>query len=334
MDRASSVLESLSAPSPQLPVGYQRLSATADHPPPDKDTNSHSSLVQTPLPEPGYTQPVPDQPLVGKGVDSSSPPLDHSISEKQTSHVLLVSSESPELERDFAIPTAPETSHLIPSEQGGNHTIPPPSSSVVSFDWSRLTTPRLPSHVPFWVMVHAYNKAIPGTVLDEGASVSLMPSTTWQALGSPQLMPVAPNLTAFDGGTSQPLGILPKFPITLGGKTVYIDVSVTQGALDFNLLLGRDYVYAMGAIVSSLFCVVCFPHDGRIVTIDQLSFVHPRVPPAQSLSPPGFRPPVASVPPQINYVATYPVPVSGDATVVHSVLGALGPDFRDVVLPT
>ena len=117
-------------------------------------------------------------------------------------------------------------------------------------------------------MVHAYNREIPGTILDEGASVSLMPATTWQALGSPQLVPVAPNLTAFDGGTSQPLGILPKFPITLGDKTVYIDVSVTQGALDFNLLLGRDYVYAMGALVSSLFRVVCFPHNGRIVTID------------------------------------------------------------------
>jgi len=297
MDKASSVLESLTAPSPQLPAGYQRLSTTADHPPPDKETDSHSSLVQALLPEPSYTQPVPDQPLVGKGVDSSLPPLDHSVLEKKISHVLLVSSESPELDRDFAIPTAPETSVSVTSEQGGNHTIPPPGSSVVSFDWSHLTPPRLPSHVPFWVTVHAYNKAIPGTVLDEGASVSLIPATTWQALGSPQLMPVAPNLTAFDGGTSQPLGILPKFPITLGGKIVYIDVLVTQGDLDFNLLLGRDYVYAMGALVSSLFRVVCFPHDGRIVTIDQLSFVRPRVPPAQSSSPPGFHPSVASAPP-------------------------------------
>jgi len=188
--------------------------------------------------------------------------------------------------------------------------------------------------MPFWVTVHAYHKAIPSTVLDEGASISLMPTTTWQALGSPQLVPVAPNLTAFDGGTSQPLGILPQFPITLGGKTVYIDISVTQGALDFSLLLGHDYVYAMGALVSSLFCVVCFPHDGRIVTIDQLSFVHPRVPPAQLLSPPGFHPPVASAPPQINYVATYPVPGSSDAAIMHSVLGALDPDFQDVGLPS
>jgi len=334
MDKASSVLESLIAPSPPLPIGYQRLSAAADRLLTDKEIDSHSSLVQAPLPGPGCTQPVLDQPLVGKSVNSSSPPVDHSVSEEHNSHVLLVSSDSPELENGSPIPAAPENPPSVPFEHGGNHMIPPPSSSVISFDWSRLTTSPLPSHVPFWVTAHACNKALPDTMLDEGASVSLMPATTWQALGSPSLVPVALNLTAFDGGTSQPLGILPKFPITLGGKTVYIDVSVTQGSLDFSILLGRDYVYAMGALVSSLFRVVCFPHDGRIVTIDQLSFVRPQALPAQLSFPPGFPLPVASIPPQINYVATYPMSGSSDATVMHSVLGALGPDFQDVGLPS
>ena len=66
-------------------------------------------------------------------------------------------------------------------------------------------------------------------------------------------------------------------PITLGGKTVCIDVMVVQGPLDFNLLLGHDYVYAMKAVVlvSTLFRVMHFSHDGNIVTIDQLSFVTP-----------------------------------------------------------
>ncbi|MCY6525164.1 hypothetical protein, partial [Actinobacillus pleuropneumoniae] len=90
------------------------------------------------------------------------------------------------------------------------------------------------------------------------------------ALGSPQLVPVTQNLLDFNGGTIQPLGILSHFPVTLGGKTVYIDMMVVQGPLDFNLLLGREYVYVMGALVSFLFRVVCFLHEGRIVTIDQL----------------------------------------------------------------
>jgi hypothetical protein len=44
-----------------------------------------------------------------------------------------------------------------------------------------------------------------------------------------------------------------------------------QDPLDFSLLLGRYYVYAMKAIVSTLFRVISFPHDGRVVTVDQLS---------------------------------------------------------------
>ena len=50
---------------------------------------------------------------------------------------------------------------------------------------------------------------------------------------------------------------------------------VVQGPLDFNLLLGHDYVYAMKDVVSTLFRVMYFPHDGKIVTIDQLSFIKP-----------------------------------------------------------
>ena len=141
--------------------------------------------------------------------------------------------------------------------------------------------------MPFQIIVQSYNMVVLGTILDEGASISIMSSTTWKALGSPQLVPITQNLLAFNGRTSQPLGILLKFPITLGGNTIYIDVMVVQVPLYFNFLLGRDYVYVMGALVSSLFHVVLFPHEGRIVTIDQLSFIGHQVPPMQPSSPIG-----------------------------------------------
>ena len=60
------------------------------------------------------------------------------------------------------------------------------------------------------------------------------------------------------------LGILPRFPITLGGKIICIDVMVVQGPLDFNLLLGRDYFYTMKVVVSTLFRVMDFPMMGRL----------------------------------------------------------------------
>jgi hypothetical protein len=100
-------------------------------------------------------------------------------------------------------------------------------------------------------------------------------SIAWQALGYPPLAPFTQNLLAFNRRSSQPLGTLPQFPVTLGGKTIFIDVMVVQEPLYFSLLLGQDYVYAMKSIVSTLFCVIYFPHDGRVVTVDQLSFIDP-----------------------------------------------------------
>jgi hypothetical protein len=73
--------------------------------------------------------------------------------------------------------------------------------------------------------------------------------------------------------------------------------------LDFSLLLGRDYVYAMKYIVSTLFRVIYFPHDGRIVTVDQLSFIDPDW--ITSLN--GSYMQTVSPPPQVNYVASSPM---------------------------
>ena len=70
------------------------------------------------------------------------------------------------------------------------------------------------------------------------------------------------------------LGVLTQTPVTLGGKTVLVDIMVIEDPLDFNMLLGRDYVYSMQAVVSTFFRVMYFNH-GEIVTIDQLGFLDP-----------------------------------------------------------
>jgi hypothetical protein len=116
------------------------------------------------------------------------------------------------------------------------------------------------------------------------------------------------ELLDFDRRPSECLGILPQFPIMLGGKTILVDMLVVSGPLDFNMLLGCDYVYAMNVVVSMLFRVMHFPHNGSIVTIDQLSSDnhHPSLTLAQ-VSPlyvPSVR--VDSSPPWVNYVASYP----------------------------
>ena len=79
-------------------------------------------------------------------------------------------------------------------------------------------------------------------------------------------------LTAFDGRSFQLHIILPSLKVHLGGKTVAIEVKVVDVPLNYNVLLGRNWMYSMQAIPSSLFRVVCFPFNGKIVMIDQTSF--------------------------------------------------------------
>jgi hypothetical protein len=54
-----------------------------------------------------------------------------------------------------------------------------------------------------------------------------------------------------------------------------VEVEVVNSPLDYNLLLGHSSTYAMQAVVATVFSVLLFPHEGWIVTIDQLSFSRP-----------------------------------------------------------
>ena len=56
-----------------------------------------------------------------------------------------------------------------------------------------------------------------------------------------------------------------------------IQVEVVDAPLDYNLLLGRNWFYAMTVVASIVFRTVQFLHRGRIVTIDQLDFCTPDV---------------------------------------------------------
>ena len=84
-------------------------------------------------------------------------------------------------------------------------------------------------------------------------------------------------LKAFDGHLFTPHGILAAFLIELGGKILTVEVEVVNAPLDYNLLLGRSWFYPMRAVASTVYRLVRFPHQGKIVTIDQLDYCTPNV---------------------------------------------------------
>ena len=124
----------------------------------------------------------------------------------------------------------------------------------------------------FQIITKVVAKKVFQTVLDEGASTSVLSLTCCKALGSLKLITSPMTLKAFDGWGFQPHGLISALMVELGGKTVSIQVEVVDAPLDYNLLLGRNWFYAMTVVASTVFQTIQFPHLGRIVTIDQLDF--------------------------------------------------------------
>jgi hypothetical protein len=88
--------------------------------------------------------------------------------------------------------------------------------------------PRLPYHITFHIVVaypmKKFTRNIFRMVVDEGASTCVMSLACWKAIGQPVLSPSPSILTTFNGHSFRPHGIIPSFPIQLGGKIVCVKV--------------------------------------------------------------------------------------------------------------
>ena len=106
-------------------------------------------------------------------------------------------------------------------------------------------------------------------MLDEDASTSFISLSCWRDIGSLKINRSPTTLKAFNGHDFQPHGLLPSLLVDLGGKSISIKLEFVY-ALDYNLLLCRNWFCTMQAVSSSVFQLVQFPFQGNIVTIHQL----------------------------------------------------------------
>jgi len=60
--------------------------------------------------------------------------------------------------------------------------------------------------------------------------------------------------------------------IKLEKYTIELEVEVVDVNLNYNHLLGWSWTHATFCVVSSLFRVLHFPLEGKIITVDQISF--------------------------------------------------------------
>ena len=82
------------------------------------------------------------------------------------------------------------------------------SPSMIKFETHGIH-PRLPYYVSLLIHVKCLNNTIMHTMIDEGATTSMMYLACWKGLGSPTLLKSVNMLTNFDGISFQPHSILP-----------------------------------------------------------------------------------------------------------------------------
>jgi hypothetical protein len=152
--------------------------------------------------------------------------------------------------------------------------VDPADTQLITFDLD-CGEPCLPTLIAFQIQVKIRNIIVHWCIIDEGASTCIISKYIWQKLGSPELIPSAITLRAYDRQPSSPEGIFQNVPIEIGGKTILIDIEVIDAKLDYNILFGHSYMYAMKAVASSVFQTMMFPHNGKIITIDQVSHYEP-----------------------------------------------------------
>jgi hypothetical protein len=158
--------------SPTLPLKSAKVvdpvSPLVDPIPPLRNvkvTDAIPSSVSPTLPLKIAKVVYPSSPLVDP-IQSSVDPTLILESKPDTAHVFLINTDS----------TMPGGIPPSPVE-------PLPSNEAILFDWGVLTRPRLPSHIPFQITVQVRGRDVPQTLIDEGASVSILSYVAWYALG-------------------------------------------------------------------------------------------------------------------------------------------------------
>ena len=90
-------------------------------------------------------------------------------------------------------------------------------------------------------------------LVDGGASVNLMPYTTFRKLGKGpgDLMETDMMLKDFGGNASKTRGAI-NVKLTIGSKTLLTTFFVIDGKGSYSLLLGRDWIHANYSVPSTM----------------------------------------------------------------------------------
>lgn len=103
-----------------------------------------------------------------------------------------------------------------------------------------------------------------------------MATSVWKQLGSPNLSPSTITLHGWDGHLSQPIVLFHNYLVMIADKALSIDHEIIDAPLDYNIILGCSYTYFMLIVAFLVHHNMFFPHNGKIITINQFMYLTPK----------------------------------------------------------
>ena len=142
------------------------------------------------------------------------------------------------------------------------------ASNQISFSYEELGEDGIQHNKALFIVVKSSNKIISRVLVDNGSSLNVCPLATLNLL---EVEPSSIKLNstvvrAFDGSKREIVGEV-ELEVTIGPQTFSIPFQVLDIPRTFNLLLGRPWIHAAGAIPSSLHQRVKFIIDGQLITV-------------------------------------------------------------------
>ncbi|XP_070013267.1 uncharacterized protein [Nicotiana sylvestris] len=109
------------------------------------------------------------------------------------------------------------------------------------------------------ITVQFEDKFITGVLIDGGSSLNICPLTTLKRLGKDfhEIRAGSMNLKAFGGSQRATIGEI-NLCLQMGPTWFDVEVQVLDISATYNLLLGRPWIHATGAMASTLHQVVKF----------------------------------------------------------------------------
>ncbi|MCR2847795.1 hypothetical protein KN825_14270 [Weizmannia coagulans] len=183
-----------------------------------------------------------------------------------------------------ALSRIPVDSGMTP--QGLVHMVTADRPSCIVFSDADLPLEGADHGRALYITVMCSGRRIPSVLIDNGSALNVCPFSTAVALGFSQadLTPSVQTIRAYDSTRREILGTL-TLEVTIGPATFSVLFQVLRIPASFNLLLGRPWIHASGAIPSSLHQMVKFRHDDQVVTVPATGGAHPPAQPILEISP-------------------------------------------------